>query len=237
MGSMRILVVEDEPKIAQAVKRGLELKGFAVDAVYDGGTGLAYARDSGYDLIVLDRMLPGSIDGVGVCETIRNEGISTPIIMLTARGTIGDRVSGLNSGADDYLVKPFSVRVLLARVRAVLRRVGSGDVEREEKPVELGNLKIDSQRHEVSVENKRIDLTLAEFRILQNLAKRPGRVLTRNQLLDLALGQDHFVLNRTIDVHVSALRRKLGDAGDLVETVRGVGYRLKDAESDGERPS
>src|SRR3569623_385241 len=119
---MRILVIEDEVKIAQAVKRGLELMGFAVDAVHDADTGLAYARDDDYDLVVLDRMLPGSLDGVALCQTLRAEGVSTTIIMLTARGTIGDKVAGLNSGADDYLVKPISFVELTARVRALLRR-------------------------------------------------------------------------------------------------------------------
>src|SRR5882724_12358779 len=159
---MRILVVEDEQKIAQAVKRGLELKGFAVDAVYDADSGLAYARDADYDVIVLDRMLPGKMDGVGVCETLRAEGISTPIIMLTARGTIGDRVSGLNSGADDYLVKPFSFDELTARVRALLRR----------PPTQVGthlsvdDLVLDTNSYEVARGHQEIKLSHKEFALL-----------------------------------------------------------------------
>lgn len=231
MSKKKILIIEDDNDIRELVRHNLSKEGYEIAATPEGERGLNMVETAHYDLVILDLMLPG-MHGLEVCRRIRaNASLrKTGILIVTAKDEEADIVSGLELGADDYLVKPFSVRVLLARVRAVLRRAGETDVQTQEKPFELGPLKMDVSRHEVSVKNERIDLTLAEFRILQNLAKHLGRVLTRNQLLDLALGQDHFVLNRTIDVHVSALRRKLGVAGDLVETVRGVGYRLKDIE-------
>jgi two-component system, OmpR family, alkaline phosphatase synthesis response regulator PhoP len=229
MSKKKILIIEDDNDIRELIRHNLSREGYDIGATPEGERGLNMVETAHYDMVILDLMLPG-MHGLEVCRRIRaNPNLrKTGILIVTAKDEEADIVSGLELGADDYLVKPFSVRVLLARVRAVLRRAGEAEVATQEKPFELGPLVIDVSRHEVSVKGERIDLTLAEFRILQHLAKQKGRVLTRNQLLDLALGQDHFVLNRTIDVHVSALRRKLGEAGELVETVRGVGYRLKE---------
>lgn len=223
---MRILVVEDEPKIAQAVKRGLELKGFAVDVVYDADTGLAHARDPDYDAIVLDRMLPGSIDGVHLCKQLRSEGLSTPILMLTARGTIGDRVEGLNSGADDYLVKPFSFDELTARVRALLRRpavqVGT--------TLKLGDLTLDTTSYEVQRGNKPIQLSHKEFVLLEYLMHHPGQVITKDMIINHVWDQDADILPNTIEVYIGYLRNKIDrpfpKSNALLHTVRGFGYKL-----------
>ena len=229
MAKEKLLVVEDDTDIRELVRHTLAKEAYAVTCTAQGEEGLNLAQQGIFDLVLLDLMLPG-MDGLEVCRRIRSNPDlrNTGILIITAKDDDVDVVTGLELGADDYLVKPFSVRVLLARVRALLRRLREKSAESDESPVIMGALRIDPSRHEVTVKEQRVDLTLAEFRILHNLAKRPGRVLTRNQLLDWALGQDHFVLDRTIDVHVSALRRKLGDAGTCVETVRGVGYRLKD---------
>lgn len=229
MSKKKILVIEDDADIRNLVRHNLTREGYDVSGAENGEEGLKLVRKNSYDLVILDLMLPG-MHGLDVCRSIRaDEKLrGTGILIATAKDEEAEIVTGLELGADDYLVKPFSVRVLTARVRAVLRRLGDTQVAEDDKPIGIGPLKIDVRRHEVLVDNKKVELTLAEFRILENLAKQMGRVLTRNQLLDIALGQDHFVLDRTIDVHVSALRRKLGDASDLVETVRGVGYRLKE---------
>ena len=229
MTKKKVLLIEDDVDIRDLIRHNLTREGYDVTGAEDGEEGLKLARKSNFDLLILDLMLPG-MHGLDVCRAVREDeklrGVG--ILIVTAKDEESDIVTGLELGADDYLVKPFRVRELTARVRAVLRRRSDTPLSDDEKPIEAGVLKIDVRRHEVSVSGEMIDLTLAEFRILENLAKQMGRVLTRNQLLDIALGQDHFVLDRTIDVHVSALRRKLGDAADLVETIRGVGYRLKE---------
>lgn len=231
MSKMKILIIEDDADIRELIRHNLAREGYDITITHQGEEGLNLARKNAFDLVVLDLMLPG-MDGLEVCRQIRADDDlnKTGILVVTAKDEEADVVTGLELGADDYLVKPFSIRVLLARVRAVVRRIGTPAGKSDEKQIAVGILHIDPIRHEVSVKGKRIELTLAEFRILQNLAMKIGRVLTRNQLLDLALGQDHFVLNRTIDVHMSSLRRKLGEAGALIETIRGVGYRLKDGE-------
>lgn len=223
---MRILVIEDEPKIAQAVKRGLELKGFAVDAVYDADSGLSYAEDPDYDAIVLDRMLPGSMDGVGLCQKLRAGGISTPVIMLTARGTIGDRVEGLNSGADDYLVKPFSFDELTARVRALLRRppvqVGT--------KLKLADLSLDTTSYEVHRGKEPIKLSHKEFTLLEYLMHHPGQVITKDMIINHVWDQDADILPNTIEVYIGYLRNKIDrpfpESVALLHTVRGFGYKL-----------
>ena len=230
MAKEKLLIVEDDTDIRDLIKHSMLKEGYEVTTTTQGEEGLHLAQQGKFDLVLLDLMLPG-MDGLEVCRRIRSDTNlrKTGILIITAKDDEVDVVTGLELGADDYLVKPFSVRVLLARVRALLRRMRESISDTEEKLINIGPLRIDHARHQVSIDERAVDLTLAEFRILQTLARRPGRVLTRNQLLDLALGQDHFVLDRTIDVHVSALRRKLGDAGQWVETVRGVGYRLKDS--------
>lgn len=223
---MRILVIEDEPKIAQAVKRGLELKGFAVDVVYDADTGFAHAGDSDYDAIVLDRMLPGSMDGVKLCQKLRSEAVSTPIIMLTARGTIGDRVEGLNSGADDYLVKPFSFDELTARVRALLRRppvqVGTS--------LKLADLTLDTSSYEVHRGKQPIKLSHKEFTLLEYLMHHPGQVITKDMIISHVWDQDADILPNTIEVYIGYLRNKIDrpfpKSKALLHTIRGFGYKL-----------
>jgi len=229
MSKKKILIIEDDADIRNLIRLNLTREGYDVASAEDGEDGLRLARKDQFDLMILDLMLP-NMNGLDVCRAVRaDEKLrGTGILIVTANDDEADIVTGLELGADDYLVKPFNVRVLTARVRAVLRRQSGLPAHEDDKPIVAGPLKIDVRRHEVLVNGKKVDLTLAEFRILENLAKQTGRVLTRNQLLDIALGQDHFVLDRTIDVHVSALRRKLGDAADCLETVRGVGYRLKE---------
>lgn len=223
---MRILVIEDEVKIAQAVKRGLELKGFAVDAVHDADNGLAYARDDDYDLIVLDRMLPGSLDGVTLCQTLRSDGVSTPIIMLTARGTIGDKVEGLNSGADDYLVKPFSFDELTARVRALLRRPPA-QVGTE---LQVGDLTLDTMTYTVKRGSEDIKLSSKEFSLLEYLMHHSGQVITKDMIIAHVWDEDADILPNTIEVYIGYLRNKIDrpfpSAKPLLQTLRGFGYKL-----------
>jgi DNA-binding response OmpR family regulator len=223
---MRILVIEDEPKIAQAVKKGLELKGYAVDMVHDADSGYSYATDPDYDLIVLDRMLPGTLDGVDLCRKLREEGVLTPIIMLTARGTIGDRVEGLNSGADDYLVKPFSFDELIARVRALLRRppvtVGS--------TLTLDDLSLNSQTYEVKRGTQDIKLSHKEFALLEYFMHHPNQVITKEMIVSHIWDEDADILPNTIEVYIGYLRNKVDrpfpKKPDLIQTLRGFGYKL-----------
>ncbi|MGZ6004528.1 MAG: response regulator transcription factor [Candidatus Saccharimonadales bacterium] len=224
---MRILVIEDEVKIASAVKRGLELKGFAVDMTHDADSGLSYARDPDYDAIVLDRMLPGSMDGIKLCKTLRQEGINTPVLMLTARGTIGDKVEGLNSGADDYLVKPFSFDELTARVRALLRRP-SVQVGTELK---LADLTLDTNTYEVKRGGKPIKLSHKEFSLLEYFMHHPNQVITKDMIINHVWDQDADVLPNTIEVYIGYLRNKIdrpfsGKSKPLLITQRGFGYKL-----------
>jgi DNA-binding response OmpR family regulator len=223
---MRILVIEDEPKIAQAVKKGLELKGYAVDMVHDSDSGLSYALDADYDLIVLDRMLPGSIDGVELCKKVREKGVQTPIIMLTARGTIGDRVEGLNNGADDYLVKPFSFDELTARVRALLRRppVNVGSV------LTIDDLTLNPQTFSVSRGDTPIKLSQKEFSLLEYFLHHKDQVITKDMIASHIWDEDADILPNTIEVYIGYLRNKIDrpfkDKPSLIHTLRGFGYRL-----------
>jgi two-component system phosphate regulon response regulator PhoB len=229
MAKGTILVVEDEKDIRELLRHHLEREHFRVVAASSGEEGLKLAKREHPDLVLLDLMLPG-LDGLEVCRSLRAEAETrrTPIVMLTARSEDADVVAGLELGADDYVTKPFQPRVLLARLRAVLRRLEAERAEPGESIV-CGDLVIDSARHQVRLKDKGVSLTLTEFRILTHLARHPGRVFSRYQILDGIQGQDSFVLDRTIDVHIAALRRKLGGFGDRIETIRGVGYRLKDA--------
>lgn len=221
---MRILVIEDEVKIAKAVKQGLELKGFAVDTVHDADSGLSYAESGEYDGIVLDRMLPGSMDGVALCQKLRSDGVSTPIIMLTARGTIGDKVEGLNSGADDYLVKPFSFDELTARVRALLRRptvqVGT--------TLKVGDLSLDTNTYAVTRDEQPIKLSHKEFALLEYFMHHPGQVITKEMIIDHVWNEDSDILPNTIEVYIGYLRNKIDRPfkTPLLHTMRGFGYKL-----------
>jgi phosphate regulon transcriptional regulator PhoB len=225
--SDRILVVDDEKDLVELVKYNLEKEGFEVAVAYDGEGAIATGEREIPSLIVLDIMLP-NIDGLEVCRRLKRNPVTAhiPIIMLTAKGEEADRVVGLELGADDYVVKPFSVRELIARVKTVLRRTGAS--EKPKEVLKIGEVVIDTMKHKVKVKGKDVDLTLTEFKLLVALARRRGQVLSRNQLIDLSRGADVFVVDRTIDVHLSSLRKKLGGYGELIETVRGVGYRMKE---------
>ena len=220
-----MLVVEDERRLASAVRRGLTAEGFVVDVAHDGVDGLHLAREGGYDAVVLDLMLP-DISGTELCARVRADQRLTglPIIMLTAKSEEIDRVVGLELGADDYVTKPFSPRELALRVRAVLRR--RAPAGEDARVFEHGELRVDPDSHRASVGGREITLTAKEFQLLVALMGRPGRVMTRERLLDEVWGSDITVTSRTIDTHLKRLREKLGGAGDLIETVRGVGYRF-----------
>jgi len=226
VGKERVLVIDDEEDIARLVEHHLTADGYKVICAASGELGLEAARSHQPDLIILDLMLPG-LDGLDVCRILKRDHTTAriPIIMLTAKGDETDIVAGLELGADDYVVKPFSPKVLLARVRAALRRAREPDVE-SNRVIEIAGILIDPNRLQVFADGKPIDLTLSEFRILHALAKRPGWVLTRDQLVLASRGEYADVTERSIDVHVVSLRRKLGPIGNRIETVRGVGYRF-----------
>ena len=227
MANEKILVVDDEEDVLELVRYNLDRNGYHVETASSGEEALEKARRKLPDLIILDLMLPG-IDGLEVCRKLKNdvktEGL--PIIMLTARSEETDIVTGLELGADEYVTKPFSPKVLIARVRRILRRAVSHDVEKP--PVKIRDLVMDPGRREVRVKSKLINLTFTEFNILYALARRPGLVLTRYQIVDAVRGEDYPVTDRAVDVQIVSLRKKLGSCGSYIETVRGVGYRFKD---------
>lgn len=224
---MRILVVDDEPDILELVQYNLAREHYDVVCVESGEEALAQVHATPPDLIVLDLMLPG-VNGLEVCRTLKRHPhtAAIPVLMLTARGEEADVVAGLEFGADDYLTKPFSPRVLLARIRAVLRRQHSEPVAADAM-LTHGDLVLHPGRHAVLVQGQPVVLTPMEFRMLHMLARRPGWVFTRNQLIAAAQGEDVSVTERSVDVHIVSLRRKLGACGDAIETIRGVGYRLQ----------
>ena len=217
-----ILVVDDERHIVDLIRLSLEREGFAVVAAGDGDEALVLATRHEPDLVILDLMLPGR-DGFEVCRELRRRG-DTPILILTARDDDVDAIVGLELGADDYVTKPFNPRALMARIKAILRRTEV--TARGGRPIEVGSLRIDPRRREASVAGRRLDLRSREFDLLVALARDPGAVLTRDALLEGVWGTDFAGETRTIDVHVSELRRKLGPDGPPIETVRGLGYRL-----------
>ena len=236
-GRPTVLVVDDEQDLVELIGLNLTRNGFDVLTAGDGNTALDLARRRRPDLVLLDLMLPG-LDGTEVARRLRGDGTtrSIPIVMLTAKTEETDVVVGLTLGADDYVTKPFSPKVLVARVRAVLRRsAGSPSPAAEGGPaatpsevLRAGPLTMDLDKHEVAVEGRPVRLTLTEFKLLRALVEARGRVMSRDRLMDKAMGTDVFVTDRAIDVHVTAIRKKLGDANWLVHTVRGVGYRLQD---------
>jgi DNA-binding response OmpR family regulator len=223
---MRILIIEDNQKLADSISRGLEQEGYAVDYLTNGldGEKRMLASHSDYDILILDRMLPGK-EGVEICKTLREKKIMTPIIMLTAKDTVDDKVFGLDSGADDYLVKPFSFEELLSRVRALGRR------ERKTTPpkLQIGELLLNPATQEVHIGKKKLDLTLKEFRILEFFMNNFDNVLTRQKIIDHLWDSDLDQFSRVMDVHINNLRNKLKayKHGPILETIRGVGYRLK----------
>ena len=222
-----ILVVEDEPDILDLVSYNLEQAGFAVLRAEDGEKALDLSEGGSISLVVLDLMLPG-IDGLEVCRTLK-QGARTkevPVLMLTARTEEVDRIVGLELGADDYLVKPFSPRELVLRIRAILRRA-QGRGESEDGQITVGPLAIDPVGGWVEVDGDLLELTATEFKLLTTLAQRRGRVQSREELLNVVLGYEHSGYRRTVDTHIRRLRKKLGAAAEWVETVRGMGYRFR----------
>lgn len=223
----RILIVEDDRDIVDLLEFNLQEEGYETVAALDGAEALALARRQQPNLIILDIMLP-LIDGFEVCKSLKADATCAdiPIVILSARSQETDKVVGLELGADDYVTKPFSPRELIARIRAVLRRHRASTVNPR---IEHGDLVIDSGKHRVTVGGESLSLTTTEFKLLEYMAQRPGIVLSRDKILDAVAGHDSIASDRTVDAHVKSLRRKLGSAKQLIETVRGVGYRFKDA--------
>ena len=229
MPKERILVVEDEEDILELVRYNLVKEGYQVTGALTGEDALKKARAEVFDLIVLDLMLPG-IDGLDVAKKLKSDQKTgnLPILMLTAKGEEADIVTGLELGADDYVTKPFSPRVLIARVRAILRRKTGKPDEDETSMLRIHNLEIDLGRRSVLVSGQAVDLTFTEFQVLYILARRPGWVFTRTQIVDAVRGDDYPVTDRSVDVQIVGLRKKLGPSSRYIETVRGVGYRFKE---------
>ncbi len=226
---MRILVVEDEERIARFLKKGLEEESYAVDMVADGPAALDWVAGTRYDLILLDVMLPG-LTGFEVSRILRQRGVSTPILMLTARDEVDDRVTGLDSGADDYLPKPFAFKELLARIRALTRR--SAAAATPETVLRLADLELDTVTHVAKRGHREIELTAKEYALLEYLLRHPGRPLSRTMIRENIWGYDYYGASNVVDVYVGHLRQKLELQGDshLIHTVRGVGYKIDDVE-------
>jgi len=229
MPSDRILIIEDEPDILQLLEYNLKKEGYKTLTATTGEEGLAIARAELPDLIVLDLMLPG-VDGLDVCRSLKAESKTADIsiVMVTARNEEADIVTGLELGADDYLAKPFSPRVLLARIKAALRKTKRTDAPKENPAIRIGDLTMDPARFEASVAGTPVRFTATEFRTLYFLCRAPGRVYSRKQIVDGTQGEDYAVTERAVDVQIVGIRKKLGDAAEVVETVRGVGYRCRE---------
>lgn len=228
MARETVLVIDDEEDILELVRYNLAREGYTVRLATSGEQALRMIRQELPDLVLLDLMLP-NIDGLEVCKRIKGdpETADVPVMMLTAKGAETDIVAGLELGAADYITKPFSPRILLARVRAVLRR-NTMEAPDADEVVTIHDIVIHPGRHEVTVGGKPLDLTHTEFKVLQYLARRPGWVFTRYQIVDAVHGVEHAVTERSVDVQIVGLRKKLGDAGEYIETVRGVGYRFRE---------
>jgi DNA-binding response OmpR family regulator len=220
---MRILIVEDEHKIANAIKKGLEQESYAVDVVYDGDEGLDFALTDDYDLVILDRMIPGESDGLQILRAMRESKIHTPVIFVTAKDRVQDRVEGLNAGADDYLIKPFAFEELLARVRALLRR----PQDNLETILEYEDLSLDPIKFKVKRNNKTIDLTTKEFALLEYLMRNPDRIVTKENIITHVWDYDADILLNTVEVYMGYLRSKVDkpfSGPELLHTKRGFGY-------------
>jgi two-component system phosphate regulon response regulator PhoB/two-component system alkaline phosphatase synthesis response regulator PhoP len=221
-----VAVVDDETDITDLVSLHLKRSHFRVKEFYDGSSFISFLKEKVPELVILDLMLP-DIDGIDICKKLRNDDqySEVSIIMLTARAEETDRIIGLELGADDYVVKPFSPRELVARVKAVLRRK---ERKKDLKKIEIGGfLEIDLQKYIITLDGEKIDLTRTEFQILRYLASKPGWVFTRDEILDLLWGNEKYVLDRTVDVHIRHLRSKLGIHGGIIKNVRGIGYKLE----------
>jgi DNA-binding response OmpR family regulator len=222
---MRILVIEDEHKIAGAIRRGLQQENYAVDVEYDGDSGLGAALNEPYDLVILDRMLPGSIEGLEICRQMRGAGIHTPVLILSAKDQVRDRITGLDAGADDYLVKPFSFEELLARVRALLRRPH----ETKNSVLKVSDLSLDTISYQVKRAGKTIMLSSKEYALLDYLMRNCDRVLSKDTIIAHVWDFDADILPNTVEVYIGYLRNKIDKpfkGPDLIHTQRGFGYRI-----------
>jgi len=224
---MRVLVVEDEHRIAGSIKKGLEQEKYVVDLAFDGKTGLNMALDGGFDVIVLDLMLP-QVDGLSVCKTLRDNSVDTPILILTAKGQITDKVKGLDLGADDYMVKPFSFEEFLSRLKAITRRPKA----LANKTITVNDLEIDTEGFVVKRQGKEIQLSSKEYSIIELLAKHKGQVVSKEKIIDRVWNYDTDVLPNTVEVFIKNLRRKIDNpfpkSDPLIHTIRGFGYKLDD---------
>lgn len=226
LDAVRVLIVEDDPSICLFLERALTEAGYEVECACDGHTGSRIAFEGRHDLVLLDVMLPGQ-SGLSICRSIRSAGLTVPVIFLSARGTLDDKVTGLDAGADDYLPKPFQVAELLARVRANLRRPGSGPL-----PLKVGPIQLDPAARTVTIGSREIFLSPTEFALLEHLMRNSGRTVTRGSIMQQVWKQS-FYDDKVIDVYVSGLRKKLGAHGRLIQTDRGVGYRILSRSSNG----
>jgi len=224
----RLLLVEDELKLGSTLEEGLERAQYTVDLARDGEEALDFTRVGSYDVIVLDVMLP-KLSGLDVCRQLRTDGVRTPILMLTARDAISDRIKGLDSGADDYLVKPFAFGELLARIRALLRR----DAPSKSPTVQVAELTLDPAAQRIGWQGRPVDLTAREYRILELLMRRPGWIISRDALIESVWGFDFTDTSNLVEVYIGRIRRKLSEVGApaLIQTVRGAGYRLRESDS------
>jgi len=230
MSNKKIVIIEDEPDILEVLSYNLKREGFEVFTAVNGTLGLSLVNKENPDLLLLDLMLPG-MDGIEICSNVKSNPANqnTLIIMVTAKGEESDIVLGLGVGADDYITKPFSPKELVARVKAVLRRGTLVESAPRQDQVKVGKLAIDPAKYEVTVGGNEIRLTATEFRLLHYLASNPGRVFSREQLLSRAMGDDVVVVDRNIDVHIRGIRKKMNTEPPMIETIRGVGYRLRDS--------
>ncbi len=221
---MRILVIEDEHKIARAIKQGLTQEKYAVDVEYDADSGLGAALNEAYDAMIIDRMLPGSMEGLDICKKLREAGIHTPVILLTAKDQVRDRVEGLNAGADDYLIKPFSFEELLARLRALLRRPH----ETKGNVLTVGDLSLDTTTYDVKRANKPITLSAKEYALLEYMMRNAGQVLSKDNIISHVWDFDADILPNTVEVYMGYLRNKIDKPfkNPLIHTLRGFGYKL-----------
>ena len=233
MAKKKILVVEDDRDISELITYNLEREGYEIACLYDGSHVVDFVRKRKPELIILDLMLP-EVDGIEICRTLKSDGTTKqiPIVMLTAKSEEADVVVGLQMGADDYIPKPFSPKVLVARIKAITRRMA--DIKQSavlaDDQRHFGEFHIDLLKHKISYKGHEVKLTSIEFDIVEFLSRSPGRVWTREQILDNVWKEGKFIIDRAVDVHVRGLRKKLDKAGDYIETVRGVGYRFKDVE-------
>ncbi len=224
---MRVLIIEDEHKIARALKKALEQESYAVDVSFDGDDGYAMATTEPYDIAIIDRMIPGEYDGLAIVKAMREAKIHTPVLLLTAMGSVRDRTQGLDGGADDYLVKPFAIEELLARVRALLRR----PTEQQANVLKVGDLELDTLSFSVKRKEKQINLTSKEFALLEYLMRNPGRPISKEVIISHVWDYDADILPNTVEVYIKYLRNKIDVPfkTNLIHTIRGFGYKLEAA--------